>query len=127
MTAASNYLENELLDHALGTGSWTMPADVYVQLHTDDPGEACTSSVAGETSRVIATFAASSGGTASSNADIDWTSVSTSETYTHLSLWDNSTPGAGNALFYGAFSSSIAVTAGDNFTIASGGLDVTLA
>ncbi|MEK9696244.1 MAG: hypothetical protein VW270_10795 [Candidatus Poseidoniales archaeon] len=34
MSAASNYLENELLDHSLATGSFTAPSNVYVGLFT---------------------------------------------------------------------------------------------
>ena len=34
MSAMSDYLENEILDHILGTGSYTMPSNVYVGLAT---------------------------------------------------------------------------------------------
>jgi hypothetical protein len=51
----------------------------------------------------------------SASATIEWTNVSTTETYSHFSLWDNST--AGNCLWTGALSSSAAVTAGDTFQI----------
>lgn len=125
MTAASNYLENELLDHMLGTGAFTAPTNVYVKLHTGDPGEDCTLLPATEATRKVVTFAAASGGTASSSSAATWTSVSTTETYSHWSLWDAST--AGNPLCYGALGSSVAVTAGDNFEIASGDIDITLA
>ena len=40
--SASDYLENEVADHLLGTAAWTAPTNVYVQLHTGDPGEAGT-------------------------------------------------------------------------------------
>jgi hypothetical protein len=43
--------------------------------------------------------------------------VSTTETYTHWSLWDALT--SGNALWSGALSSSASVTAGDTFQITS--------
>ena len=36
MGSISNYLENELLDHILGTGAYTKPT-VYVGLSTADP------------------------------------------------------------------------------------------
>ena len=34
MSAMSDYLENEILDHILGTGAYTMPSTVYVGLST---------------------------------------------------------------------------------------------
>ena len=112
----SNYAENELTDHLLGTGAWTTPTNIYVKLHTGDPGEDCTTNAATETTRVAVTYAAASGGVATQNGtDPAWTSVSTTETYTHISIWDAST--AGNPLAYGALGASVAVTAGDNFTL----------
>jgi nitrous oxide reductase accessory protein NosL len=122
----SNYLEDAIANALRGGGngvSFTAPAAVYVKLHTGDPGEAGTSNAAGNTTRQAGTFGASSGGVITSNADITWTSVSTTETYSHVSLWDNST--AGNCLGSGALTSSRAVTAGDTFRIASGQLTFT--
>jgi hypothetical protein len=113
----SNYAENKILDHVTGEAAWTMPTTVYVKLHTGDPGEAATSNAAANTSRQSASWAAASSGSIATDATITWTNVSTTETYTHWSLWDNST--AGNALWTGALSSSAAVTAGDTFQITS--------
>lgn len=111
----SNYAEEKILDHLTGTTSWTAPSGVYVKLHTGDPGEACTSNAATEATRKVITFSAASSGAITSAATIEWTNVSTTETYSHWSLWDAST--GGNALWYGALSSSAAVTAGDTFQI----------
>lgn len=111
----SNYAELEILDHLTGTASWTAPAAVYVKLHTGVPGEDCTGNAATEATRKAATFSAASSGAITSNATIEWTNVSTTETYSHWSLWDAAT--AGNPLWYGALSSSAAVTAGDTFQI----------
>ena len=111
----SNYAENKILDHVTGEAAWTMPTTVYVKLHTGDPGEAATSNAATETTRKAATWSAASSGSIATDATIEWTNVSTTETYSHWSLWDNST--AGNALWTGALSASAAVTAGDTFQI----------
>lgn len=119
----SNYAEDKLNDHVLGTTSYTMPTGVYVQLHVGAPGETCTSNVAGETTRKAATFNASSAGVATNDAVIEWTNVSTTETYSHFSLWDAVT--AGNALMWGALTSSLGVTAGDDARFAIGQLSVT--
>lgn len=116
--SASNYLENAFANALRGGGngtSYTAPAAVYVKLHTGDPGEDGTSNAAGNTSRQAVEFGAASGGVISLTNSPSWTSVSTTETYSHISLWDNST--AGNCLGAGALSSSVSVTAGDTFNL----------
>lgn len=111
----SNYAENALLD-TLGGTSFSV-ANVYAQLHTADPGEDGTSSVAGETSRQAVTFGTASGGSLATTASSTWTNVSTAETYSHFSLWDASS--GGNALWTGALSSTATVAVGDTFQITS--------
>lgn len=128
MTAMSNYLESELLDHSLGT-AWTAPTNVYALLHTADPTDTCTVAVATNNTKSAAiSFGAASGGVAATTADITWTNVSTTENYHSISLWDANTAGAtGNPLYYGPLTGGpISVTAGDDFTIASGDLTITL-
>ena len=118
--SASDYLENAIANAVRGGGngtSFTAPAAIYAKLHTGDPGEAGTSNAAGETTRKEAQFGAASGGVVSLSNTVSWTNVSTSETYSHISLWDNST--AGNCLGSGALSSSVAVTAGDTFSLSA--------
>lgn len=113
----SNYAENKILDHVTGEAAWTMPTTVYVKLHTGDPGEAATLNAATEATRKSASWSAAASGSIATDATLEWTNVSTTETYTHWSLWDAST--AGNALWSGALSASAAVTAGDTFQITS--------
>ena len=123
----SNYAENKLLDavfNASTTGGGLPTADVWVKLHIGDPGEDGTANAAGETTRKQASFGAAASGACSNDADIDWTSVSTGETYSHISIWDAST--AGNCLWTGALTASKTVSAGDNFSIPTGDLDVSL-
>ena len=111
----SNYGENALLGTVGGT-SFSV-SNAYLQLHTGDPGEDGTANAAGETTRKEVSFAAASGGSMASSGTVEWTNVSTSETYSHWSLWDASS--SGNALWTGALASSAAVTAGDTFQITS--------
>ena len=111
----SNYAELAFLDTLRGT-SYSAAA-TYIKLHTGDPGEAGTSNAATEATRKSISFSAASSGSMSSSATVEWTNVSTTETYSHWSLWDNST--AGNCLWSGALASSAAVTAGDTFQITS--------
>lgn len=92
---------------------------VYVKLHTADPGAAGTTAPASNTTRAAVTFAAASGGSKTSNADATWTSVPTTETYTHFSLW---TASSGGTFLYSGTVTGGAVTAGQDFKIPSGSL-----
>lgn len=99
-------------------------AAVWVKLHTGDPGSAGTSNAATETTRQQATFGSAASGRAISNtAVIEWLNVSTTETYTWISLWTASS--GGTFLGRDDLSSSAAVTAGDTFRIPVGDLDLT--
>ena len=111
----SKYAENALLD-TLGGTAFSV-ATVYAQLHTGDPGEDGTSSVAGENGREVVTFGTASGGSLATTAASTWTNVSTAETYSHFSLWDAAS--AGNCLWTGALSSAATVAVGDTFQITS--------
>ena len=125
MGAYSDAVKNKMLDAVAGRTTYTAEAGVYVQLHTASPGAAGTSAVAGNTTRTQSTFgSAASTGAISNTAQIQWTSVSNTETYTHVSLWSASSGGT----FLGSddLPVSKAVTAGDTFTIAIGDLDLTI-
>ncbi len=111
----SNYGENALLNTLRNT-SFAVAA-TYIKLHLGDAGEDGTTNAAANTTRQQVSFSAASGGSMSSSATVTWTNVSTTETYSHWSLWDSAT--AGNCLWKGALSSSAAVTAGDTFQITS--------
>jgi hypothetical protein len=118
----SNYLE-DAINNAVCNNTSLAVAQPYVKLHTGDPGEAGTNNAAGETTRKTASFGASASGVCTSDADIDWTNVSTAETITHISLWDHVS--AGNCLGAGALAASKTVAVGDNLKIASGSLTFT--
>lgn len=115
MASLVDAIELELLDHVLGTASWASPAQVYIKLHIGDPGETGASNPAAETTRQAANWDAAAAGQATLSATVSWTSVSTTEVYSHYSLHDAST--AGNVLLKGALDSSVSVTAGDNFDL----------
>lgn len=120
----SDYLEDKIND-AVCNNVALQVAQSYLKLHTGDPGEAGTANAAGETTRHAASFGASASGTATSDADVTWTNVSTAETYTHVSMWDASS--AGNCLGSGALTASKTVAVGDTFNIPSGSLTFTSA
>jgi hypothetical protein len=117
-------IANAVLDALCRSVAWSEPAAFFVQLHTGDPGAAGTSNAATETDRVEATFSAASGGAITNSAEVAWTNVAASETYSHVSFWSAST--SGTFLGSDALETSRAVTAGDNFTIAAGDLDLSL-
>ncbi len=123
-TGIASALANSILNAYGRNVSWTQPTAFWVKLHLADPGSAGTTSAAANTTRKQATFAASSGGSMTTSGDLAWTSVSTSETYSHVSFWDAST--AGTFLGSDNLTTARAVTAGDNFTIPAGSLTVTL-
>jgi hypothetical protein len=115
---------NSILD-ALAKGTdYPGNATVFVKLHTGDPGAAGTSNAAGNTTRQQATFASSSGGANATNADVVWLSVSTAETYSHVSFW--TAVSAGTFLGSSALTASKTVAIGDTFTIPSGSLTMAL-
>lgn len=95
----------------------------WMKLHIGDPGAAGTANAANETTRQQISLATPSGGTASNDAAIEWTSISGSQDATHFSLWDAST--AGTFLFSGTITAA-PYTAGNTFTIAIGDLDITV-
>jgi hypothetical protein len=103
----------------------TAPTAIWMQLHTADPGAAGTTAVAGNTTRkdVTAVFSAASGGTVTNDVAVTWTSVSTSEDYTHYSI--HSASSAGTFYWSGSITAN-PVTAGDTFTLAIGDIDATL-
>ena len=125
MAGFSDYAENEILDHALGGLTWAAPGASWIQLHTADPTDTGTTAVANNATRKQVSWAAASAGQVSSDADLDWTTgeVTTTEVYSHYSLWDAST--AGNCIGTGTVSGG-SVTAGNAFKIPSGDLDFSL-
>ncbi len=115
---------NGMLDALLRNVSYAVAA-AWVKLHIGDPGAAGTSNAAGETTRKQVTCGTSAAsGTISNTAALDWTNVSTSEYYTHFSLWTAST--GGTFLASGTITGS-AVGAGNEFVIEIGGLTVPFA
>lgn len=115
---------NSWLDALFRSVTYSEPAEVWFKLHTGDPGSAGTSNAAANTTRQQGSFAAASGGTITTNADLVWTSVPNAETYSHWSMWTASTGGT----FLGSddLASARTVAVGDTFTIASGDIDVAI-
>ena len=128
MAAASDYLENKLLDHALATTPFTAPAAVYVGLHTGSPlddNSGANEISGGSYVRKAAVFADAVAGSAATNVTITFDAATANwGTITHISLYDAST--AGNLLFHGAVTTSKTIETGDTFQISSGNLTISL-
>lgn len=123
-TGIAASLANSFLDAFGNATNVTAPTGCYVKLHTADPGAAGATAAATETTRKSVSWGAASAGVLTSDADCAWTSVAGSETYSHVSFWDAAT--AGTFLGSDALNTPQAVTAGNNFTIPSGSLTVTV-
>lgn len=128
MSAMSDYLENEILDHILSVGSYTMPTAVYVGLSTgsfndDNSGTELTGN---NYSRVAATFSAAASGTTSNSAAIEFAAATGSwGSISHFGIFDAAS--AGNLLIHGAFTTAKTIASGDILKIPTGDLDITAA
>lgn len=128
MSSLSDYLENEILDHILGTGAYTMPSTVYVGLSTgsfndDNSGTELTGN---NYAREAITFGAAASGTASNSAAVEFNAATGSwGTVSHFGLFD--AVSSGNLLIHGALTASKVIDTGDILKIAIGDMDITAA
>jgi hypothetical protein len=130
--ALTNFAEKKLLDHALGTASWTMPTQCYVGLSTTTPvegGTNFTEPAGGWYARQSADFDAATQAdptyTANTSA-VAFGNPTENGTVTHFGIFDAVT--GGNLLFFGALGASVTYQAAvdETLTFAAGALDVTL-
>ena len=128
MSAMSDYLENEILDHILSVGSYTMPTAVYVGLSTgsfndDNSGTELSGS---NYSRVAATFSAASSGATSNSAAVEFAAATGSwGSVSHFGVFDAAS--SGHLLIHGAFTTAKTIASGDILKIPTGDLDITAA
>lgn len=115
---ATTTLADKWLNLLRGT-AFTAPAGTYVKLHTADPGAAGTTAPSAVTTRLQATFSASSSGAIALSNSPAFPMTAT-ETITHISVWDAST--AGNLLWTAALGTSRAVVSGDTLTMTTLGV-----
>ena len=130
MSAASDYLENKVLDHVLKNTSFAQPTNLYIGLWTADDGlesGTLTSEVSGGSyARQTVTFGTASGGSASNSATVTFPAATANwGTITHVAVMDAST--GGQVLFHGAVTTSKTIESGDTFQISSGNLTISLA
>jgi hypothetical protein len=137
MSAASNYLENKVLDHVLTATAYSQPAARYLALFKNTSGNAAANLEAGTLTdeistsgtayaREVVTFAAASGGSSATNATVTFDAATANwGTITHVAVMDAAT--SGNVLFWGAVTTAKTIESGDTFQVSSGNLTVALA
>lgn len=133
---ASTYLSNALLNHVLRGVAFTPPTDIFVSLHTADPGLTGTNEVQAAAWPAYARADAKQGGTladafaaadskASENANVLPYAANDGAgavTVTHFGLWDAAS--GGNFLGGDAMTSQKVIDVTDEMKIAIGELDV---
>jgi hypothetical protein len=130
-----NTTENDILEYVFKATafSWNGNTNLYVSLHTGDPGEggSQTTNECAFGSYARATVARSgsgwtvSGNTASNASTISFPEcTSGSETVTHVAI-GTAASGTGQILYSGALSASRAVSTGITLQFAAGALDIT--
>ena len=155
MSAASNFLENELLDHVLGEGARNYtPPNLYVALFAGPASTVATALESGNMNdstnqwgfyeintggyvRQSIDFAVASGGSASSNVTVNFPQATANydnpagsgSTVTHVAIVDQVDDGSTttNVLFYGALTNAKQILENDTLSIQSGSLTVSLA
>lgn len=137
MTAASNYLENKVLDHVLTATGYTAPTTRYLALFNNTSTNAAANLEAGTLTDEVSTsgtsyvrkqvsFASASGGSSATNATVTFDAATASwGSVTHVAVMDNST--GGNVLFWGAVTTAKTIDSGDTFQVTSGNLTISLA
>lgn len=136
MTAASNYLENKILDHTLRVASYTQPSGLYLALFTNTSGNAAANLENGTTSdevsgsgtayaRKTVAFGAAVAGTSATSATVTFDAATASwGSITHVAVMDAAT--GGNVLYWGAVTTSKQIDTGDTFQVTSGNLTISL-
>lgn len=132
MTTAilSDYLETKIINHTLRNTAYTKPGDnIHISLHTANPADdASGTEVSGTAYARIKVSAwddpVLTKATQNTN-QITWgTAGSNWGTVTHIGIWDADT--AGNLLMYGELTDHKDIPSGVTFSIAAGGLDVSI-
>jgi hypothetical protein len=136
MSALSDYLENELLDHLLRNSAYSRPATIYLALFTADPGESGNTGEVSGGSYARATItnnntnfpqvAATGTPTKSNGAIISFPTASADwGTVTHWAIYDDDGSPSGNMLVHGSLGTPRFVKSGDTPKVAAGILSFT--
>jgi hypothetical protein len=108
--------------NVLRNTAYTAVTTPFVKLHVGDPGASAANNPSAVTTRNAIVWNAASGGSMTLSSLSSFT-MTTSETITHVSIWDAST--AGNFLESWPLTSSVAVVNGSTLTFSSFTLSIT--
>lgn len=125
----SNYTEPKLLDHLLGTVSFSMPSAVHLALFTTAPNDVSGGVEVlgnGYLRQQALWNSATSTGATNSNTITFTASGGSMGTIVAIGIFDSGNPGAGNLLIYGALSSPRNMANGNVLTFAPGSISVAL-
>lgn len=137
MSAASNFLENAVLDHVLRNTQFSQPAQLRLGLFLNTSGAAADNLENGVLTDEISTsgtgygrqtiaFSAASAGTATNSGTVTFAAAEANwGTVTHVAVMDSTT--AGNVLFYGAVTTAKTIEIGDTFQVSATNLSISLA
>lgn len=123
----TTFLDNKVLDHVLGTTSYTAPANVYIGLFTSATNAAGggTECTGGSYSRKSMSFDAAAAGAVDNPSAVEFsTATGIWGTITHTAVFDSVS--GGNMLAQTALTASKAIGVGDVFRFQAGDFDVTL-
>lgn len=120
MSALSDYSENALLDHILGTAAYAQPTP-YVALYTVTPSDTGggTEVVGGSYARQALSMNAAAGGSANNDAEIEFTGM---PAVTVVAVGIHDAVSGGNLLLWNAVGSSRTYVAGGTAKFAIGNL-----
>lgn len=135
--AASNYLENKLLNHVLTTTGYTQPTNRYLALFNGNASSILTNLEAGTLTdevntgsyaRTEITFNAAVNGSITNSNTVTFPTATNNyaSTVTCIAVMDSQSAGAGNVLFYGQLTQQKTVTTGDTFQVSPYNLTITL-
>lgn len=137
MTAASNYLENKILDHTLRVAAYTQPSGLYLALFTNTSGNAASNLEAGTLTdevstsgtayqRQAITFGAASGGSSANSATVTFPVCAGTAwgTISHVAIMDNLT--SGNVLYWGAVTTAKPIDIDDTFQVSTNNITISL-
>ena len=122
----SSYVDNKLIDHLLGSTTYTKPSALYVALFVGNPASGGTEVTTSGSAyaRQSAAFTISTN-SASNTAAIEYPTATASwGTIDYIAIYDAST--AGNQLVSAALSSAKTIASGDVLRIPASNLSVTL-